>query len=131
MTQTEYALRPGETIEFIHRVCPRCGLDLTQEPHQAGDDQGHAEQVESDAGHAGAAGITRDFESGADTCLQRMVAPLTKAEKEHAKRNEQHWLLGQTRQESAGSEKEYGQASRHEHLIPMIKRKFREWILHR
>lgn len=134
MTQTTrhtaMQLAPGERIEFVHRACPRCGLDLTGQLPEADGDQDNAEQVKGDAAEARVSGVPGDLEVVADSFLKRMVDPLSQAEKERTQRDEQRWLSGQDRQQTAGGQQENSQPAGHQHLIPVIERKFRDWVFH-
>lgn len=123
-------LPPGWQIEFLHRYCPRCGLDLTQQMPEAGGDQREAEQIKSNPGDAMTARMPGDFEVEVEARLQRMVAPLTEPEKERAQRNEQRWLDGQVWQQTGGGEHEHGKACGHQHLAPVVEGKFFKWVRH-
>lgn len=123
-------LPPGWKFEPHHRLCPRCGLDLTQQMPEAEGDQRDAKQIEQDADQAGGAWIPGCVSAKDDACLQRMVAPLTEAEKERAQRNEQRWLDGQAGQQPATGEQENGEARGHQNFVPVVDGKFGKWMLH-
>lgn len=123
-------LPPGWKIEHMYRYCPRCGFDLTQQVKNSGGDQSQPNYVEYDPAEAGAPWVAGDFETDTHALLQRMVAPFTEAEKEHAQRNEQRWLDRQRVQESGAGEQKHSEAAGHQHLVPMVKRKFVEWAGH-
>ena len=123
-------LPPGWKVTFFHRHCPRCGLDLTQHVPDSGANQRKTDQVEYEAGETGVPWVAGDFVSDAQLFLQRMVAPLTESEKEHAKRNEQRWLSGQSVEISSAGEQKHREARNHEDLVPIIKRKFVQWAGH-
>lgn len=123
-------LPAGFEIEFVHRACPRCGLDLTQQVPDAVGDECEADQVEHDSDETGITRVAGDFEVEVDARLQRMVAPLSQAEKEHANRNEQRWLDGKIWQKPGAGDHEHGEPDRHQDFIPMVKRKLFKWVRH-
>lgn len=124
------SLPPGWKIEFAHRHCPRCGLDLTRQVPDAEGDQSQTDDIENHPDQMGIARVSRDLEPAINQCMQRMVAPLTKAEKERAQRNEQRWLDGQHRQQATADQQKNRKSARHQHLVPMIERQFFKWVSH-
>lgn len=129
-TPHQIALPPGMKVEFTHRYCPRCGLDLTRQVPEAKDDEKQPDNIEQRANDACTSRVSGNFEVDSDAFLQRMVAPLTESEKEHAQRNEQRWLRWQNRQQSSACRNEHGQTSSHQHLVPMVESKFLKGIRH-
>lgn len=127
---TIVTLNHGDKIEFLHRHCPRCGLNLAEEPPQAETDHSQPEKIEQISGKAGISRVSGDLEVDANLLLKRMVAPLTQAEKEQAERNEQRWLAGQARQCAGARQQKDREPCSHKHLVPMVKRQFFEWIAH-
>ena len=123
-----FELPAGAKIEFLHRFCPRCGLNLVEEPPQSEADHQQADEIKGVADQAGISWVAGDLDVSSQACLERMVAPLTQAEKEQAKRNEQRWQAWQDRQRAGRSEQKDGESTGHEHFVPMIKRQFFEWI---
>lgn len=106
-------LKPGETIEALHRICPRCGLNLVQETNHPEDDQANSEQIKDDTNSTRAVGMSGDFEIRANHVLKRMVYPLTEAEKERAERYEQAWFALDNGQQPPSSQQKNGQAGCH------------------
>lgn len=125
-----FLLRPGERIEYMHRVCPRCGLNLVEQAVNPQANQAETEQVQADAGKLGAARVASDLEVVANGFLQRMVAPLTQAEKEGAQRQEQRWFARQGGQQATSCQQKNGEPRNHQDLIPVLKRKFGQWVFH-
>lgn len=63
-----------------------------------------------------------------DGCLKGMVDPFTKPDEEAAGRNCSRWWNGECLQYSGTGKQEDDDTHNHENLIPVIKRKLREWV---
>lgn len=63
-----------------------------------------------------------------DRSLKRMVDPLTKPNEETASGERGCWGNGESFQYSRASEQEHNHAHDHKNLVPVIKRKFGQWV---
>ncbi|MDT8998364.1 hypothetical protein RQP53_03630 [Paucibacter sp. APW11] len=129
-------LPPGATITPFYFNCPKCGHRLSQELVEPAADERCAESVKGDASEVRASGMASDNAArkagggSQQPGLQGVIDPLTHPHEEHAERRESGggcWKGGE--QASAGGKK-HSQAGGHEHLVPVVERKFGERIFH-
>lgn len=123
------ALEPGESVSPLYAHCPRCGLNLEQF-YQSEHAKRHADEIENGADEAGGARVSSDLVRPVDSGLQRMVSPLAHADEERPEGNEQGWGSRNYGQKASGCQQKDHQPGNHERLIPMVKRKFMQWIFH-
>ena len=55
-----FELPAGAKIEFLHRFCPRCGLNLVEEPPQSEADHQQADEIKGVADQAGISWVAGD-----------------------------------------------------------------------
>lgn len=111
-------------------------FDLSQQFVEAEANKNGTENVEGDASKFGASRMTsqdatRVISSGAHECgLKWMVDPLAKADEKTAKRNDRNRNRRERREHTSPCSQEDHNTYGHKHLIPVIKGKLREWVIH-
>ena len=128
-------IAPGWKFEPLYRHCPKCGCDLNKEFVHAKNDKGETKNEKNDAQRRGAARVPGNHAAGTvcaganQNSLQWVVDPLTKADPEEPKRNKGSWNYRESLEKTRTRKKEDKDAGDHNHLVPVIKRNFRERII--
>jgi hypothetical protein len=126
---------PGWNFEPLYKRCPNCGCDLNKEFVNARNDKDETQNKKNDAKRTGTAWVpskhaTGAMRTGANQCgLQRMVDPLAEANPEKTKRNKSGWHYRKSLEKTRARKKEDEETYDHNHLVPVIKRNFRERII--
>lgn len=131
-----HKLPTGWKFTPLHKNCPQCGFDLSHQFVESEADKDGTENVESDASkflvsRMAGNNTARVISSGTHECgLKWMVDPLAKADEKTAKRNNRNRNRGKRREHPSPGSQENHDAYGHKHLVPVIKGKPREWVIH-
>lgn len=68
---------------------------------------------------------------GQNFCLKRMIYPFSKAEEKHSQRDYCYWSSREGFEHPGSSQQKNSDSDNHKDLIPVIKSKFRQRILHK
>lgn len=121
---------PLPAVHYHHYYLGGCRCSGKKAIEAEGDEAG-AERVEEEPGGAGAARVGGAYVTAlVDVRLQRVVDPLAHADEEHARSHQGRGCRGELCEQAGTRQAEHEQAGRHEHLVPVVKREFRRWIVH-
>lgn len=120
----------------LYEKCPNCGADLTEHFIKSNRDNDHAHDNEKHANRPVSTRVSfahkcwmiiraRNY-----SCLQWMIDPFAKSDKEASDRNERCRRSWKLWQKTCSGEQKNRNASGHDNFVPVVKRKLGERVLH-
>ena len=105
-------------------------VESPNNPIHAEANEANAQEKKQEADDVVLPRMTTDNAGPYYSCLQRVIDPFPEPDEEAASGNCRSRRYGELFQDSRTSEQKDKHADDHENLIPVVKRKFREWIFH-